>query len=203
MCGSVIGNLGDLGLEKVRFQFFKGSWWGSLIPIALALQSFLAVLGLLDAFHVTYFPMIHRATVIRNFSLGFSLAPVLLLLSSITVVCLLMDSRYWEVLVLSLASLGLYLVSGLGVSVSVAVLSVMLVAVALLRFRRFQDYAFWVLVLLTGFEKTLITIMKFRNSSPIYIVTENQKIESERINPCETNGLRRGAELSTRDSPRT
>jgi len=54
----------------------------------------LAVLGLLDAFHVTYFPTIHRATVARIFSLGFSLAPALLLLSSIIVVYLLRRRRW-------------------------------------------------------------------------------------------------------------
>lgn len=122
----------------------------SLLPLTLALQSLLAILELLDAFNVTYFPTIHRATITRTFNLGFSLAPALLLLSSITIVYLLRDRRRRDVLVLSSASLGLYLVAGL--RVSAAFLSVMLVAATLLRFKGFQDYAFWILVLATGFE---------------------------------------------------
>jgi len=125
VCGAVKGDLGDLGLERVRI--LRASWGGSLLPLVLALQSLLAVLGLLDAFHVNYFPMIHRATVTRAFSLGFSLAPVLLLLSFIIIVYLLMGGRYWAVLILSSVSLGLYLVSRIWVSVSV--LYVTLVAV--------------------------------------------------------------------------
>jgi hypothetical protein len=94
--------------------------------------------------------MIHRATVVRVFNLGFSMAPALLVLSSISIAYLLVCGRFWEVFVLCSASLGLYLLSGIGLSV--AVLSVLLVAMTLLRFRGFRGYVFWVLVLLTGFE---------------------------------------------------
>ena len=136
--------------------------------LVLALQSLLAVVGLLDAFHVTYFPMIHRATFTKVFSLGFSLAPALLVLSSITIAYLLVCGRFWEVIVLSSASLGLFFVSGIGLSA--AVLSVLLVAVTLLRFRGFQDYVFWVLVLLTGFEGLALLhwiLLPFGVASPL------------------------------------
>jgi len=155
-------------LERVGLSILKRSSSISLLSMTLALQSLLAVLGLLDAFHVTYFPMIHRATFTRVFSLGFSLAPALLLLSSISIVYLLMGRRHWEVLVLSSISVGLYLVFGIGVSA--AVFSVMLVAVALLRFRRFQDCAFWLLVLLTGFEGLALLhwiLLPFGIASPL------------------------------------
>lgn len=130
-------NLDHLNLDRV------------VAPL-LAVQSILGVLQLLDAFHVTYFPMIHRATLTKTFSLGFSLTPVLLLLSVITLAYLLARKRHKEVLISASASIALYLV--LGVKASSAILSLMLTGVVLLYSRRFQDYFTWLLALLTGFE---------------------------------------------------
>lgn len=122
---------------------------GAVTPL-LALQSILGALQLLDTFHVTYFPMIHRATLIKTFSLGFSLTPALLLLSSITLAYLLTRKRNKEILISASVSIALYLV--LGLEASSAALSLMLVGVALLNYRRFQDYFTWLLALLTGLE---------------------------------------------------
>jgi len=155
-------------LEKDWSEKFINYWKDSLLHLTLALQSLLAILELLDALNVTYFPTIHRATIRRTFSLGFSLAPALLLLSSITIAYLLRGRRHLDVLVLFSASLGLYMVFGLGVSA--ALLSVMLVSVTLLRFRGFQDYAFWIFVLATGFEGLAFLhwiLLPFGISSPM------------------------------------
>ena len=105
-------NLDHLNLDRVVAPF-------------LAVQSILGVLQLLDAFHVIYFPMIHRATLTKTFSLGFSLTPVLLLLSVITLAYLLARKRHKEVLISAFASMALYLV--LGVKASSAALSLILV----------------------------------------------------------------------------
>jgi len=51
-------------------------------PILLALESVMGVLQLLDAFHVRYYPTIHRATRTMRFELGISLVvPLALLLT--------------------------------------------------------------------------------------------------------------------------
>jgi hypothetical protein len=77
--GTFTGIIGDLGLEKVRV--FRGSWGGSLLPLAFALLFFLGSLQLLDALGVVYYPMIHMATRAVRFELGFSLVlPLVLLL---------------------------------------------------------------------------------------------------------------------------
>ena len=107
-------NLDHLNLDRV------------VTPL-LALQSILGVLQLLDAFHVTYFPMIHRATLTKTFSLGFSLTPALLLLSVITLAYLLARKRHKAVLISASALIALCLV--LGVEASSAILSLMLVGV--------------------------------------------------------------------------
>lgn len=94
--------------------------------------------------------MIHRATITKTFSLGFSLAPALLLLSSVTIGYLVVREKLLEVLLSVSLSIGIYALFGL--EVSAAVLSMLLVASTLLSFSWFEEFAFWVLVLLTGFE---------------------------------------------------
>ena len=65
----------------------------------LALQSILGALQLLDAFQVTCYPMVHRATMYRVFSLGFSLTPALIFLMLINVGYLLTRKTYAAILV--------------------------------------------------------------------------------------------------------
>ena len=122
----------------------------SLLSPTLALQSLLAALQLLDAFQVRYFATIHRAVTNKTFSLGFNLTPALLLLSSITIAYLLMQKRYREILIPISASVGLYLLFGL--EASAASLSILLTVSTLLSSGWLQDYVFWVLALLIGFE---------------------------------------------------
>ena len=55
-----------------------------LVSAVLALELFMAVLQLLDAFHILYYPMIHRWNYYLRFDLGFSLVPALLPISSVT-----------------------------------------------------------------------------------------------------------------------
>ena len=121
-----------------------------LLPPTLALQSLLAVVRLFDAFHVKYYATIHRAVTNKTFSLGFDLTPALLPLSSITVVYLLMRKRYRDLLISISISVGLYLLFGL--EASAASLSILLTTSTLLSSGWLQDYVFWALALLTGFE---------------------------------------------------
>jgi len=116
----------------------------------LALQSILGALQLLDAFQVTCYPMVHRATMYRVFSLGFSLTPALIFLMLINVGYLLTRKTYAAILVSAYVLIVLYFFKGL--DVSVAFTSIMLVGVALLDSCRFQDYFTWLLALLTVFE---------------------------------------------------
>ena len=120
-----------------------------ITPI-LAIQSILGVLQLLDAFHVNCYPMIHRKTMYRSFSLGFSLAPVLFSLMLIILGYLLTRKKYKEILVLEYILVVLYFFKGL--DVSVAFTSLMLVGVALLDSRMFQDYFTYLLALLCVLE---------------------------------------------------
>lgn len=125
-----------------------------VISPLLALQSILGALQLLDAFQVTCYPMVHRATTYRVFSLGFSLIPVLLLLMLINIVYLLTRKTYAAILVSAYVSIVLYFFKGL--DVSVAFTSLMLVGVAVLDSRRFQGYFTWLLALLTVFEGSVL-----------------------------------------------
>ncbi len=120
-----------------------------MTPI-LALQSILGALQLLDAFQVTCYPMVHRAIMYRVFSLGFSLMPALISLMLINLGYLLNRKMYVVILVSAYVLIVLYFFKGL--DVSVAFTSLMLVGVAVLDSRRFQDYFTWVLALLTMFE---------------------------------------------------
>ena len=121
-----------------------------VMTLILALQSILGALQLLDAFQVTCYPMVHRATTYRVFSLGFSLIPVLLPLMLINIGYLLNRKTYAAILVSAYVLIVLYFFKGL--DVSVAFTSLMLVGVAFLDSRRFQDYFIWLLALLTVFE---------------------------------------------------
>lgn len=122
----------------------------SLQSAILALQSILALLQLLDVFKVWYFPMIHRTAYSLQFNLGFSLAPALLLLSSAILAYMLKWKRYRVILISISASMGIYPL--IGFNASVACFSLLLVAASLQYFGEFEEYMFWVLVLLTGFE---------------------------------------------------
>jgi len=125
----------------------KFTW---VITAILALQPILGVLQLLDAFQVTCYPMIHRATTYREFGLGFSLTPVLISLMLINIGYLLNRKMYAVILVSAYVLIVLYFFKGL--DVSVAFTSLMLVGVAILDSRRFQSYFTWLLALLTVFE---------------------------------------------------
>jgi len=124
-----------------------------ITPI-LALQSILGGLQLLDAFQVTCYPMIHRTTTYRVFSLGFSLTPALIFLMLINIGYLLTRKTYAAILVSAYVSIVLYFFKGL--DVSVAFTSLMLVGVAVLDSRGFQDYFTWLLVLLTVFKGAVL-----------------------------------------------
>jgi len=125
-----------------------------LVPPILALQSLLAVLALFDAFRVRYHATIQGNIHTRTFSLSFSLTPVLLLFSIITIAYLLMRRRYRE-LFLSL-SISMALFHLLGPDVSTALASIFLLAATLWDSGRYEDYAFWILALLTGLEGTAL-----------------------------------------------
>jgi len=126
----------------------RGIMW--VISPLLALQSILGVLQLLDAFLVTCYPMVHRATTYREFSLGFSLTPALIILMLIILAYLITRKMYVVILISAYVLILLYFFKG--PDVSVAFTSLMLVGVALLDSRRFQDYFTWLLALLTVFE---------------------------------------------------
>lgn len=130
-----------------RMRLRKLTW---AITAILALQSILGAFQLLDAFQVTCYPMVHRATMYRVFSLGFSLTPVLIFFVLINLGYLLNRKTYAEILVSAYVSIVLYFFKGL--DVSVAFTSLMLGGVAVLDSRRFQDYFTWLLALLTVFE---------------------------------------------------
>lgn len=122
-----------------------------IVSPVLALQTILGVLQLLDVFDVSYYPMIHGSSRARMvFSLGFSLTPALIPLTLITFAYLLKRKMYTEILVSASVSVGLYFFKGL--DASVAFISLMLVGVALLDSRRFQDYFTHLLALLSGLE---------------------------------------------------
>ncbi len=124
-----------------------------MTPI-LALQSMLGAFQLLDAFQVTCYPMIHRATMYRVFSLGFSLMPALISLMLIILGYLLNRKMYVVILVSAYVLVVLYFFKGL--DVSVAFTSLMLVGVAVLDSREFQGYFTWLLALLTVFEGAVL-----------------------------------------------
>lgn len=126
--------------------FRLGKW---IAPI-VALQSVLCVLELLGSLDVTIYPMVHRATLERRFSLGFSLVGVVVVLMLVTSWYLVGEGRIREVLMGLLASIFLYLFVGFVVSVSV--FSLFLVGITLMRSRRFQGYFTWLLALLAVFE---------------------------------------------------
>jgi len=124
-----------------------------MTPI-LALQSILGALQLLDAFQVTCYPMVHGVTMYRVFSLGFSLIPILIFFMLINLVYLLTRKMYTEILVSAYVLIVLYFFKGL--DVSVAFFSLMLVGVAILESRGFQDYFTYLLALLAVFEGAVL-----------------------------------------------
>jgi len=120
-----------------------------ITPI-VALQSVLCVLELLDSFNVTIYPMVHRATLERTFSLGFSLVGVVSVLMLATSWYLVEEGRIREVLTGLSASVFLCLFVDFGVCVSV--FSLVLVGITLMRSRGFQRYFTCLLALLAAFE---------------------------------------------------
>lgn len=125
-----------------------------MITAILALQSILGTLQLLDAFQVTCYPMVHRATTYRVFSLGFSLTPALVSIMLINIGYLLNRKTYAAMLVSAYVLIVLYFFKGL--DVSVAFTSLMLVGVAVLDSRGFQNYFTWLLALLSVFEGAVL-----------------------------------------------
>lgn len=120
------------------------------LPPLLALQSFLSILGLLDLLQVEYLALLHRA--IRNgvFGLGFSLTPILLLLSASNLIYLVSSGRYRKVVVTAIVSAFLYLFYGM--KISTLITSILLLILSLFSLRRVRDFLFWFLAMLTGFE---------------------------------------------------
>jgi len=128
-------------LLRLREQF---------VPAVLALLFLLSVLQLLDVFEVWYYPMIHRWLYSLNFSLGFSLVPVLLPASFVVIVLLLRWQRYLEVFLSSSASFVINYFFGL--EAAVACFSFFLVLLALRCFVGVGGFFFWLFVFLTGLE---------------------------------------------------
>jgi hypothetical protein len=121
---------------------------GKGAPLVVALLSFLGVLQLLDVLNVGYYPMIHRASVIRSFDLGFSLVfPLVFLL--IILVFLLLERRRIESLI-PIITIFLYHFIGLEGAVSIAAILASVIGFRLLC--KPVDYFSWFFVLLGGFE---------------------------------------------------
>lgn len=139
-----------------------------LVSAVLALELIMAMLQLLDAFHVWYFPMIHGYAYSLRFDLGFSLVLALLPVSSIILAYLFKGRKYREIFITFSISLGLYIFFGL--EAAVAGFSLIQVVWALLYFAAVGDFLFWFLVLMTGFESTALihwVLLPFGVSSPL------------------------------------
>lgn len=126
----------------------------SIVPI-IAVQSILSSLQLLDSLHITIYPMIHRATVKRTFSLGFSLMGVMILFMLATFQYMMLEKRNWEILMSISASICIGLFTG--VEVAVSIFSLGLVVITLMSSRRFQEYLTWLLAPLAIFEGLALT----------------------------------------------
>jgi len=100
----------------------------------------------------------------RTFSLGFSPAPFLVLLSVIGLGYLVSHRRFRSALVSITALIALY--PFLGLDVSVAIYSIMLVAVILVRTRGFEDFLLWILVLFSVLEGIALLYWVFNVPSP-------------------------------------
>jgi len=132
---------GSSALMRLREQF---------VSAVLALLFLLSVLQLLDAFEVWYHPMIHRWLYTLNFSLGFSLVPVLLPGSFVVIVFLLRNERYLEVFLSSSAS---FLINYFfGLEAAVACFSFFLVLMALRCFVGVSGFLTWLFGILAGLE---------------------------------------------------
>jgi hypothetical protein len=115
----------------------------------MVLQGFLGFLQLLDAVGVVFFPTVHRATVVRRFELGFSLAVPLALLLVAWLTWMLWSGRL-RLVPLPLLGLVLYPVAGL--DASAGVVSVFCVAVGLYASRSFEGFVKSFLLIVSGFE---------------------------------------------------
>lgn len=127
---------------------------GRLFPAALALQFFLSVLQLLDAFHVWYFPLKNRLVHHLRFYLGFSLVPVLLLAGFVLLAYFLFRRDFLGVFLFSVVTLFVHLFFGF--EAAVGVFSFLQVVWALYRFIDLGDFVLCLLVLLTGFEAIVL-----------------------------------------------
>lgn len=139
-----------------------------LVPAVLALQFFLSALQLLDAFHVWYYPMIHRLVYYLRFDLGFSLVPVLLPVAFVVLACLLLRRDFLGVFVSSVVTLLVHFFFGF--EAAVAVFSFIQVVWALFRFIDLDEFLFWFLVLITGFEAIVLihwVLLPFGITTPL------------------------------------
>jgi len=139
-----------------------------LFPAVLAMQLFLSVLQLLDAFHVWYFPMKHRWVYYLRFDLGFSLVPVLLPVAFVVLVCLLLRRDFLGVFVSSVVTLFVHFFFGF--EAAVAMFSILQIILVLYRFVDLGEFLSWLLVIFTGFETlTLIhwVLLPFGIVSPL------------------------------------
>jgi len=133
-------------LKRMEFPDLRRA----LLPPIMALQSLLAVLAILDAFHVKYNTIINMRGVAEVFRLGFDLTPILLLLISINVAYLLARRRFMETLLLTPLPVVWFHLFGL--DASVALTSIPLMVLSLWDTRMYREYVFWILGLSASFE---------------------------------------------------
>lgn len=130
-------------MGRFRFQFLKCSLWDSLFQLALVLQCFLGCLQLLDVLNVVYFPMVHRAILVMQFEMGFSLVQPLLLLLVLWLLWMVW-MRHFEVLLYP--ALAVFVYPFLGWEASLSVASLLAVLVCLWLRRDFYGFFSWVFV---------------------------------------------------------
>lgn len=148
ICLTVIGVLGDLGLERVRLTILKRILSGSFLPLILALQCFLGFLQLLDALGVVYYPLVHKATREVRFELGLSLMVPLLVLLVLWLG--LGGLEAFEALLFP--AVGFFVYPFLGFEASVSVVSLLAVVSGLWFHRSLEKFFAGVFMFLIGLE---------------------------------------------------
>jgi hypothetical protein len=119
------------------------------LPVVLAALLLLGSLQVLDASGLVYYPTIHRATITRVFSLGFSLVvPLAVLLVAWFALMWVGGGRWW--LFVPVGGLLVYPLLGFGGALGLASLAA--VCVGLWGARCFGGVALWVLVFSSCFE---------------------------------------------------
>jgi len=135
-------------MESVRAYIFK---WEKIVPLLLALLGFMGCLQILDFFRPEYYPMVHRATIVERFELGISLVlPLLFLL--LFWMGWAMLGRHWRVL--PIPALSLLAFPFMDVNGIVALASIFAVICGLFIDRRFEDFLFWIFIVLIGLSGT-------------------------------------------------